>query len=154
MQRAGSVELRLFSPVFPRDIVLPAGSGPLPEAVLLGIRPNDVRFVVEDTADFVATTDLVQFLGGEQMVSLKSSEENSPIALAAVLSGDQRVALGDRLGLYFPRDRLHYFDAATGRALSNSPKITLAKAVAHDRRASEGVPRWRVGLRSLNFATH
>jgi ABC-type sugar transport system ATPase subunit len=101
-----------------------AGAG---EGVVVGVRPHDVRVVPPDDpeADGIGQVQLVEPLGSELRVHvhmddgagrLRAEGASAGRASAiAVVSPDARVAVGDRVGLRFRRDRLHAFEQSTGR---------------------------------------
>src|SRR5690606_19940825 len=94
--------------------------------VLVGIRPHDV--VVRgaegsDTRppDATGLVDLVEPRGSDLLVRVRLDGGEAGAAavdLAIVLPSDRPVEEDARLGLDFPRDRLHWFDAATERRLA------------------------------------
>ena len=85
--------------------VAPAG------AVTLGIRPHDVTVVAGEDSDAEARVDVIERLGSELRVHLQL--ESAP--LVVVMPADARVAVDDRLYVRFRRERLHVFDAESGR---------------------------------------
>ena len=98
-----------------RDIPALAGA----PGTVVGIRPHDVTFVEQATADATATVVLVEALGREQFVQVRIAAADGQ-RLMAVAASDVRVAAGESVGLRFRRDRLHTFDAASGARIGSS----------------------------------
>jgi multiple sugar transport system ATP-binding protein len=107
--------LLLESPLF--RLALDGGpQGQISEEVLLGVRPQDVRQADPAGADLTARVDVIQPLGSEAVVHLEVAEEKGSGQVVAVLPTEAPLAVGDLIGIRFPRDRLHLFDAsAEGR---------------------------------------
>ncbi|AKF11426.1 ABC transporter ATP-binding protein [Sandaracinus amylolyticus] len=76
--------------------------------VLVGVRPRDV--VLGGEGDVMLPIDVVEPLGDEAIVHLAADT-----ALVAIAPIEPRLAPGDRVGVRLRRDRIHLFDAATGR---------------------------------------
>jgi multiple sugar transport system ATP-binding protein len=86
-------------------------------SVRVGIRPHDIDIVEADSRDADATgvVEIVEPLGATTLVHVRLPDETER---ARVLTdGSRLVSPGDQLPLRFRRDRLHLFDAATGRRL-------------------------------------
>lgn len=84
--------------------------------VMVGFRPEHVRVRAEPgegEAGFRGMCDLVEFLGHQVLVHMRVGD----FAVTAFDDPDARVRVGDTLDCAIPVDRLHLFDAATGRAL-------------------------------------
>jgi ABC-type sugar transport system ATPase subunit len=85
------------------------GPGPA-RAVTLGVRPEHVRLTsVADGGR--ATVSLLEPLGDETLVFLDYGGAGSLVAKVDV---EDALALGDRRGFTFRRDRILFFDGATG----------------------------------------
>jgi sn-glycerol 3-phosphate transport system ATP-binding protein len=81
-------------------------------AVTLGVRAEDIRLAeTGEKADVVLTVDYVEELGAGRLVHGHLGEARLAVSLP---SGGP---LSDRLGLKLDRERLHLFEAATGRRL-------------------------------------
>ena len=80
-------------------------------AVTLGIRPHDVTVVAGEDSDAEARVDVIERLGSELRVHLQL--ESAP--LVVVMPADARVAVDDRVCVRFRRERLHVFDAESGK---------------------------------------
>jgi ABC-type sugar transport system ATPase subunit len=88
------------------------------EAVLLGIRPQDVELVADGDGDADGRIDLIEALGRELLLQIQLGPEAGVAAELRVLAApDDAVAEGEQVGLRFRRDRLHRFDRASGRRL-------------------------------------
>lgn len=94
----------------------PAGeSGPLDTAVQLGIRAEDVQLVgLEPQPDVLdGEVTLVEPLGSDTFVEVSHGSS----AITARVTPDLHPRPGDRLRLRLPRQKLHIFDAKTGKRL-------------------------------------
>jgi len=82
-------------------------------AVLVGIRPQDVRIVAVDADDADATgaVAIIEPLGSELRVHVRV--EGQTDAVVAVVPPDTPVTADARVGLRFARAALHLFDAHT-----------------------------------------
>lgn len=89
---------------------LPTPSHDLPESVLLGVRPEDVRLGSE--GQYSGKVILTEPLGVETIIHVASGTQT----LLSVTSGTTTVRIGDDVRFNFARDRLHYF-AADGKRL-------------------------------------
>ncbi|HEY7024852.1 MAG TPA: sn-glycerol-3-phosphate ABC transporter ATP-binding protein UgpC [Candidatus Limnocylindrales bacterium] len=90
-----------------------------------GIRPEHFE-LVDGTpnrpgATVHAVTDVVEFLGNEELLHVNVGEHD----LVAIVDASRRVRPGDVLDLWVPLDRIHLFDAEEGMAL---PKIGAGAA--------------------------
>jgi len=83
-------------------------------AVSLGVRPEDVELTPAGQGDTDAAVDLVEAPGAFLIVHLALPGGHS---LRASVPADRRFAEGDTVGVRLPRDRLHYFDASSGKRL-------------------------------------
>ena len=94
----------------------PAGeSGPLDTAVQLGIRAEDVQLVgLEPQPDVLdGEVTLVEPLGSDTFVEVSHGRS----AITARVAPDLHPRPGDPLRLRLPRQKLHIFDAKTGKRL-------------------------------------
>ncbi len=90
--------------------VVGAGGGGL----IAGIRPEDLSLERRgDALEFDARVDVVEYLGDEQVVHLLVGE----VPVVAKLPAAARVATGDERRFAVPRERVHLFDAESGRHL-------------------------------------
>ena len=85
----------------------------------LGIRPEHFDLangeMPANAATIRATTDVVEFLGNEELLHVGVGEHD----LVAIVDASKRVRPGDVLELVVPLDKIHLFDTAEGKALSN-----------------------------------
>jgi ABC-type sugar transport system ATPase subunit len=88
--------------------------GPLPaRPVTLGVRPEHVRLTSEASGGR-ATVSLLEPLGDETLVFLEYGGAGS---LVAKVDAEEPVAVGDRRGFTFRRDRIVFFDTASGERI-------------------------------------
>jgi ABC-type sugar transport system ATPase subunit len=101
----GSPPMNLFEGPVP---AIGAGQG-----VIVGIRPHDVEVLAAGAADQDASAlvELVEPLGSECRVHLTLDGRRA----IAIVPPDRPLSAGDRAGLRFRRDRLHWFEKTTGR---------------------------------------
>ena len=89
---------------------------PLPQQILLGIRPEDVQLVEgEDTSAISGRVYLTEELGKENLISVKV--DGTEITLRALLSADG-FSDRNRVSLILPERRMHWFDPKTGDRIS------------------------------------
>jgi sn-glycerol 3-phosphate transport system ATP-binding protein len=89
---------------------LPPGS-----ALRVGIRPEDAR-IVTDPGDLELTVDLIEHLGAETVVIGRAEGAGQePFALRC--QGDIDFAAGRPIHVALARDKLHIFDAESGKRL-------------------------------------
>jgi len=86
-------------------------------AVVLGVRPQDIQIVGEAEADVKARVDVVELLGSELLVHMRLGDAGD-FVVRAIVSEAAGVSEDETVGLRFSRDRLHLFDAGSGRRLS------------------------------------
>jgi multiple sugar transport system ATP-binding protein len=110
----GAEGLCAVSPFF--RLTLPGNliSATFPEELVFGIRPQDLQLADANRADVTAQVDLVQIPGHGQVLTMSLSETGISQSLTAVAAADRLVQPGEKVGLVFPRDRIHFFDARTG----------------------------------------
>lgn len=100
------------------------GASAVAGEVLVGIRPHDVVVRgagADGPPDATGFVDLVEPRGSDLLVRVRLDGREAGAAagdLALVLPPDRPVEEGARLGLDFPRERLHWFNAATERRLA------------------------------------
>ena len=98
---------------------LPAGSAAGP--AVLGVRPHQVA--LGDSSDGAAVrveVEIVEALGSEQVVHLRTREGE---ALVALTPATVAVREGDALTARISPDHVHLFDAATGARISLAPGV-------------------------------
>ena len=108
------------------DLVLPgAGALPLgsirhrlgpPGEVVIGIRPEDFTLPADGAPCLQAQVEVVEPLGSDTLVHALAGEA----MVTARMKPDLRPKVGDAIRLGFHRDRLHFFDAASGRSLNRN----------------------------------
>jgi multiple sugar transport system ATP-binding protein len=96
---------------------LPAGPGaPAPGGaeVVVGVRPHDVT-IAPDHADLDGVVEVLEPFGATSLAHVRIAD-GEPL-VRVVVAGDVGLPPGTRVGLALRRDRLHFFDAATGGRL-------------------------------------
>ena len=84
--------------------------------VTLGIRPHDIRLTALDGADAQAAVEVVEPLGPHVTMHVRLERQTGELVRVQVATEDAR-PIGSTVGLRFARDRVHFFDRATGRRL-------------------------------------
>jgi len=83
--------------------------------VALGVRPQALSLVPSgNDAPWRGTVFLVEALGSEQIVHLAAGDVKD---LVVVVPAEQRVAIGDEVGIHVPANAVHLFDVRTGMRL-------------------------------------
>src|SRR5262245_6173565 len=109
--RGGSGALTFEAPAVRFDL---KPRGPVaPCRAALGIRPEHVR-LTGGGAGPAATVSLTEPMGDETLAFL---EYGGPSSLVAKVNAEAKVAVGDRRGFSFRRDRIVFFDADTGHRI-------------------------------------
>jgi multiple sugar transport system ATP-binding protein len=101
--------------------LVPRASGArpdLPDEVILGVRPQDIRLVALAEGDVQARVEVVQPLGSEMLVHVATVEggDNLVSVMAPASTG---VRAGEEVGLRFQRDQLHLFDAHSEQRIAD-----------------------------------
>jgi multiple sugar transport system ATP-binding protein len=88
--------------------------------VVLGARPEDIELVDDPDGEepVTAFVELVEPHGNENAVQL-SFVEGGATELTVTVDGMRSFRSGERVGVRFPEDTIHLFDAASGTALHN-----------------------------------
>ncbi len=102
--------------------------------LVIGIRPEHVQLSAPATAPVAGTVRVIEMLGSETLVHVEidgftfhtprndlAAEEagrGQARLIAKVHDDAVKVRVGDTVGLIFPAERLHVFDAATGTSIS------------------------------------
>ena len=109
------------------DLELTGGPAVLARAhpsrdVIAGIHPEHLEplpFVDHPSTPLTVRVDFVELLGGKKLVHATAGSSR----LLVLVDAHRRVAVGQRLGLAVPMERLHLFDPATGdRLVSRRPR--------------------------------
>jgi multiple sugar transport system ATP-binding protein len=89
--------------------------------LVLGIRPENIEIVEDPAADDVlpAVVDVVEPHGNENAVHLRFADQGDETRFTATVGGMRSLSGGQEVGVRFPEDALHLFDADTGDALRN-----------------------------------
>ena len=91
-----------------------AGEG---AALLLGVRAHDIELVPADRADAMGRIEIVEPIGHASVVHLQVDALRGDL-VRVVVPADAPTALGELASFHLRRDRLHVFDARTGRRLN------------------------------------
>ena len=84
-------------------------------SLLLGVRPHDIRLVAPSAADVCGRIDMIEPLGRELVIHLAVQGTVAETEVRFMAAAETAVAVNDRVGGRFHRDRLHLFDAKTTR---------------------------------------
>jgi multiple sugar transport system ATP-binding protein len=90
--------------------------------LVLGVRPEnvDVRGDVGGENVFSAVVDVVEPHGNENAVHLHFEDGSDEMdTFTATVGGMRHLESGQRVGVHFPTDAVHLFDAASGEAVHN-----------------------------------
>jgi multiple sugar transport system ATP-binding protein len=87
--------------------------------VVMGIRPHDVELVPAQGAEMTARVDIIEPLGNALVVHVELIAENNGSKLTVVTSSELEIAVGNHVGLRFRSERLHLFDAESGKRVPN-----------------------------------
>ncbi len=90
--------------VISSDLTLPTPNENLPEELLLGVRPEDVRLASD--GQFAGMIALIEPLGVETIVHIRNGEQT----LLSTIPGNAKVAIGETVRFNVSADRIHYFD--------------------------------------------
>ncbi len=84
------------------------------DEIVLGVRPEDVEVVEEGEPHLRAKVLVVEPLGKDVVITLALSED---VSIKLVTKPGTGVSMNSVVGLRLPRDKVHIFDAKTGKAL-------------------------------------
>jgi len=106
--------LRIVSPAL--SIELERGNVAVPDVaeISLGVRPHDIELVSSDESDGAGRVEIVEPLGAVTVIHLRVDALAEDF-VRLVVPVDTSVEVGDRVPFRVRRDRLHMFDARTGR---------------------------------------
>jgi multiple sugar transport system ATP-binding protein len=91
--------------------------------LLIGVRPHDLDLVPSGEGDGVGRVDIIEPLGPFTLIHLRV--DGLPHELVrAIVPADAPIAVDDQTGFRARRDRLHVFDARSGRRLVDGPDLT------------------------------
>jgi ABC-type sugar transport system ATPase subunit len=111
---SGAARLKAGGVVLPLP---PSAAGGRSRVLTLGVRPHDLLLVPPGTGDLDAQIDVVEAHGNELVVHLCPGGDVAPAEIRVVAPPEQRVSAGASAGLRFDRERLLWFDGATGLRL-------------------------------------
>ena len=87
------------------------------ERRLVGVRPHDIELTTADGGDAAGRVEILEPLGPTMLVHVRVDDAVESRA-RIVVPANSRIAIGDRIGISVRRDRLHFFDATSGRRIS------------------------------------
>jgi multiple sugar transport system ATP-binding protein len=113
----GRTMLKNDSLELPMPESLKAAAADAPLELTAGIRPEHFQVVngqpTGPGATIHATTDVVEFLGNEELLHISLGDHD----LVAIVDASLRVRPGDTIDLWVPIEKIHLFDAEEGTAL-------------------------------------
>ena len=83
------------------------------EHAIVGIRPHDIDLTPIDAGDVTGRVEILEPLGPTTLLHVRV--DDAPTLARIVVHANSRIAIGDRVGFSVRRERLHFFDAASGR---------------------------------------
>ena len=86
------------------------------DGTIAGIRPHDIDVVQPAGADETARVEVIEPLGSTLLLHVRL-DRRPDLLVRVVVPSDTRIGVDATIGLQLRRDRLHLFDAATGRAV-------------------------------------
>jgi multiple sugar transport system ATP-binding protein len=106
----------------PGGLVLPfegaAGAPDGPRQVTLGVRPHDVAIVAPGSGDVDARVDVVEPRGSELLVHLRLGADGRGQEIRVVAPPEPLLPVETVVALRCDRQRLHWFDTATGKRMN------------------------------------
>jgi multiple sugar transport system ATP-binding protein len=85
---------------------------------ILGVRPHEVVLVQSGKGDLDALVDVVEPRGSELLVYLRLGPRGDGAEVKVIAPPETAIEAGKVVGLRFDRERLHWFDQASGNRLS------------------------------------
>jgi ABC-type sugar transport system ATPase subunit len=104
-----------------RAIALPPqfDLGAAPRALVLGVRPQDVRIAGPgDPGAVSGTVWMTELIGSERLIEVEVAPR---LRITAEVRSEVRAALNEPAAVAFDPAKVHLFDAALGRALPRRP---------------------------------
>ena len=86
------------------------------EGAIVGIRPHDVELAAAEGSDETGRVEVIEPLGSTQLLHVRL-DRRPDLLVRVVVSSDARLGVGAAVAVRLRRDRLHLFDAATGRVV-------------------------------------
>ncbi len=83
----------------------------------LGVRPHDLTLVQRGSGDLDAWVDVVESRGSELLVYLRLGAAGDGAELRVVTPPEPAIEAGEVVGVRFDKERLHWFDAESGKRL-------------------------------------
>jgi multiple sugar transport system ATP-binding protein len=92
-----------------------------------GFRPEHIEIgeAPAGAASLRATTDVVEFLGNQELLHLRVGTDQD---LVAIVEADRRVRSGDVLDMFVPMDKLHLFAGEEEKSLTATATTTATTA--------------------------
>jgi multiple sugar transport system ATP-binding protein len=98
----------------PGQTLAGAVEGPAKE-LTLGVRPHDLAIVPRGKGDLDAWVDVVEPRGSELLIYLRWGSGEDDAELRVVAPPEPAIQAEQFVGVMFDRNRLHWFDAESGR---------------------------------------
>jgi multiple sugar transport system ATP-binding protein len=94
--------------------------------LVAGFRPEhiDIGQGTGTNARFRATADVVEYLGNEELLHVNAGGRD----IVAIVDSEHRVKPGDVMDFTVPLEKIHLFDAESGKALTSSREAAAAVA--------------------------
>ena len=87
------------------------------ERRVVGVAPHHIGLTPADGGDVAGRVEILEPLGPTMLVHVRIDDASESRA-RIVVPANTRIAIGDRIGFSVRRDRLHFFDATSGRRIS------------------------------------
>ena len=100
----------------PLMVPAPSIPGPLPDSVLLGVRPQDIAVGAPDGSGACGQIEVVESLGSASLLHV-AVEGIAPQLIRVLVPDESSVPREARVALRVRPDRLHLFDSRTGQRL-------------------------------------
>jgi multiple sugar transport system ATP-binding protein len=85
---------------------------------ILGVRPHEIIVVQGGAGDLDALVDVVEPRGSDLLVYLRLGSRGEGPEVKVIAPPETSIEAGKVVGLRFDRERLHWFDLASGKRLS------------------------------------
>lgn len=90
----------------------------------LGIRPQDIAFVDQNNNSLSGVISLIELLGSEKLIEVKLEDGK---LLMVQVGADYPTKLNEAVHLHIRPEKLHVFDAISGRSIRASDEVYLSQ---------------------------
>ncbi len=97
-----------------------------PSELRLGIRPQDITIVDQNNNSLSGVVSLIELLGSEKLIEVKLEDGK---LLMVQVGADYPTKLNEAVHLYIRPEKLHVFDAISGRSIRASDEVSLSVLV-------------------------